>query len=159
MQRAVESVDPQLPFAKFRTLDAVRGEAVATERGRAVLLGSLAVLALLLAAVGIYGLVASSVTERTRELGIRMALGATPIRTLASAALPGLALGGLGVAIGVALARAGARTMAHLVWGVSVNDPLTFGLAAATVVATAVGATLAPSLKILRLNPVRALRS
>ena len=158
MQRAVQSVDPQLPFAKFRTLDAVRGEAIATERGQAVLLGALAALALLLAAVGIYGLIASSVTERTRELGIRMALGATPLRTVAAAAWPGIVLSAFGVAAGVVCARAAARVMTHLVWGVSVDDPLTFMLAAATVSAIAVAATLAPSLKILRVNPVSALR-
>jgi predicted permease len=158
MQRAVQSVDPQLPFAKFRTLDDVRGEAVVTQRAQATLLGSLAVLALLLAAVGIYGLVANSVMERTRELSIRMALGATPRQTLQAAALPGVALGLAGVLIGVACARAGSRVMQALVWNVSVGDPLTFGLAAATVLLVAVAAALVPSLRILRLNPVRALR-
>src|SRR5439155_9783103 len=74
MQRAVESVDPLLPFAKFRTLDDVRSEAVATQRAQTVLLGALAVLALLLAAIGLYGLVANTVAERRRELGIRLAL-------------------------------------------------------------------------------------
>jgi predicted permease len=158
MQRAVQTVDSQLPFAKFRTLDEVRGEAVATERAQATLLGSLAALALLLAAVGIYGLVASSVVERTRELSIRMALGATPLQTLQAAVFPGIAIGLAGVAIGVACARAGSRVMQALVWNVSVGDPLTFGLAAATVLLVAVAAALLPSLRILRLNPVGALR-
>ncbi len=98
MQQAVESVDPLLPVAKFRTLDEVRGEAVATPRAQALLLGTLAGLALLLAAVGLYGLVASAVAERTRELGIRLALGATPRQAIAAVALPGLALAGIGAA-------------------------------------------------------------
>ena len=94
MQRAVEAVDPLLPFAKFRTIDDVRGEAVATQRAQAVLLGALAGLALLLAAVGLYGLVANSVAERRRELGIRIALGASSRQAIAVAAAPGLILGG-----------------------------------------------------------------
>src|SRR5207249_1166195 len=144
--------------AKFRTLDDVRGEATAKPRAQAVLLGSLAALALLLAAVGVYGLIASSVAERTRELGIRMALGATPARTLRVAALPGLGLGVIGIAIGLVLARAGASVMASLVWGVGVNDTVTFAAAAALVLLAVVIAALAPSLRVLRLNPVRALR-
>ena len=91
MQRAVEAVDPLLPFAKFRTFDEVRGEAVAMQRAQAMLLGTLAGLALLLAAVGLYGLVSNGVAERTRELGIRMALGASSRQAIASAALPGFA--------------------------------------------------------------------
>ena len=128
------------------------------QRARATLLGSLALLALVLAAVGIYGLVANSVAERTRELGIRMALGATPMQTLRVAAAPGLILGAAGVVIGLAAARAGSRVMQSLVWGVSVGDPLTFALAAGAVLIVAIVATLTPSLRILRLNPVRALR-
>ena len=158
MQRAVQRVDPQLPFAKFRTLDEVRGEAVAKQRAQATLLGSLAALALLLAAVGIYGLVANSVAERTRELGIRMALGATPMQTLRVAAAPGLVLGAAGVLIGLAVARAGSGVLQSLVWNVSVGDPMTFALAAGAVLLMAIVATLTPALRILRLNPVRALR-
>ena len=123
-----------------------------------MLLGALAAIAVGLAAVGIYGLVANSVTERTRELGIRIALGASPLQALRNAAIPGLALAAVGVAIGLALARAAARVMTTLVWGVAVGDPLTFALAAGAVLAVAIAATLAPSLRILRLNPVRALR-
>lgn len=158
MQRAVESVDPQLPVARFRTLDQVRGEAVATPRARTMLLGTLAGLALLLAAVGLYGLTANSVAERTRELGIRLALGATPTQAVAAAAVPGMILGVIGVAIGLLAARLGARTMAHLVWGVSVSDPMTFATAGAMVLFVALIAALVPSLRIVRLNPIHALR-
>jgi predicted permease len=158
MQRVVQRVDPQLPFAKFRTLDEVRGEALAGQRARATLLGSLAIVALLLASVGIYGLVASSVAERTRELGIRIALGATPSQTLKVAVMPGVILGAIGVGVGLAAARAASRVLQSLVWNVSVGDPATFISAAIAVLAVAALATVAPSLRILRLNPVRALR-
>lgn len=158
MQRAVASVDPLLPFATFRTIDEVRAEAVATARAQMLLLGSLAALALLLAAVGLYALVANSITERTRELGIRLALGASPRQAITAAALPGLSLACAGVAIGVAAARAAATLLRHLVWGVSVADPLTFAVAAAVVLIVAAVAVIVPALRVLRLTPVRALR-
>jgi predicted permease len=158
MQRAVQAVDPLLPFAKFRTLDDVRGEAVATPRAQATLLGALAGLALLLAAVGLYGLVANSVAERTRELGIRLALGASSRQTVMAAAAPGIALALAGVALGLGAARLGATALQHLVWGVSVTDPVTFVVAAGSVLLVALVAALAPALRISRLNPIRALR-
>lgn len=158
MQRAVETVDPLLPFAKFRTLDDVRGEAVVTERAQALLLGALAGLALVLAAVGLYGLVANTVAERRRELGIRLALGATSGQAIVAAAAPGLLLALVGVAIGALAARLGATTLRHLVWGISVADPLTFVVSATAVFAVAAVAVFAPALRIVRLNPIRALR-
>jgi predicted lysophospholipase L1 biosynthesis ABC-type transport system permease subunit len=158
LTRSMSQVDPQLPFAKFRTIDDVRGEAVATPRAQALLLASLAGLALLLAAIGLYGLVANSVAERTRELGIRIALGATPTDTVRVAALPGVVYGGVGVAIGLALARVASSVMQHLVWGVTVGDPLTYAIAAGVVLLVAATATLVPSIRILKLNPIRALR-
>ena len=159
MQRAVQTVDPLLPFAKFRTFDELRGEAMATQRAQAVLLGTLAGLALLLAAVGLYGLVASSVAERTRELGIRMALGASTRRAVLAAAAPGILLGAIGVVAGLIAARFGAILLRHLVWGVALGDPATFAIAGVTVLAIAATAALVPSLRIVRLNPIRALRT
>jgi putative ABC transport system permease protein len=158
MQRAVDVIDPLLPFAKFRTLDDVRSEAVAKQRAQTVLLGALAGLALLLAAVGLYGLVANSVAERTRELGIRLALGATSAQAVAAAAAPGLALSAAGVVIGGVAARFCATLLRHLVWGISTTDAATFGAAIATVLAVAAVAVFVPALRIVRLNPLRALR-
>jgi ABC-type antimicrobial peptide transport system permease subunit len=113
---------------------------------------------LLLAAVGLYGLVAASVAERTRELGIRLALGATSRQAIAAVALPGLALAGIGAAVGGVAARLGASTLQHLVFGISVADPSTFIVAIGTVLGVAAVATLVPALRIVRLNPVKALR-
>jgi ABC-type antimicrobial peptide transport system permease subunit len=158
MQRAVQSVDPLLPFAKFRTLDDVRGETLAMQRAQAMLLGSLAILALVLAAVGLYGLVANSVAERTRELGIRMALGATASRASMAAAAPGITLAVVGIAIGLVAARAAATTLRHFLWGVTVSDPVTFAAAAGIIFVVASIAAIVPALRIVRLNPIKALR-
>ncbi len=159
MQRAVQSVDPWLPFAKFRTLDDVRGEAVATPRAQALLAGALAGLALVLAAVGLAGLVANSVAERTRELGIRMALGASTLRAVATAALPGAAMAAVGIIVGLIAARVAAPVLRHLVWGVTFDDPVTFAFAAAGVLSVALVAAVLPALRIARMNPIRALRT
>jgi ABC-type antimicrobial peptide transport system permease subunit len=159
MQRAVQSVDPLLPFAKFRTLDDVRGETLATQRAQALLSGSLALLAVLLAAIGLYGLVANSVAERRRELGIRMALGATAARASVAAATPGITLAAIGIVIGLAAARGVSTLLRHFLWGVTVGDPVTFVSAAGIVFAIAVVAVVVPALRIVRLNPIRALRS
>ena len=126
MQRALESVDPQLPFAGFHSMEDVRYRSLAQERFQAVLLGALAGLALLLAAVGIYGLIANSVAERTRELGIRLALGATVAQAMRAVALPGVALALAGVLAGSVLAGFATQLLRHLVWGVRPGDPLTF---------------------------------
>jgi ABC-type antimicrobial peptide transport system permease subunit len=124
-----------------------------------MLLSTLAGLALLLAAVGLYGLVASGVAERTRELGIRMALGASSGQAIVSAALPGVLLAVAGVAVGGLGARLAASTLQHLVWGVSTADPLTFAVAIGVVLVVAAVAALVPALRIVRLNPIKALRS
>ena len=158
MRRAMQAIDPLLPFSKFRTIDELRAEAVATQHAQAMLLGTLAGLALLLVAVGLYGLVASSVAERGRELGIRMALGASVPRAVITAAAPGVILGIVGVVMGLVIGRFGAKLLQHLVWGVSVGDPITFAAAGAAVLCVAVVAALVPSLRIVRLNPIRALR-
>ena len=158
MEKTVRSIDPLLPFARFRTLDEVRQQAVATPRAQATLLGAFATLALLLAAVGIYGLVANAIAERTRELGIRMALGATSRQVAMSAAVPGGTLVLAAIATGLLTARFAVRGMAHLVWGVSVSDPVTFGVAAGSVLVVAMVATILPAWRIIRLNPIRTLR-
>jgi putative ABC transport system permease protein len=113
----------------------------------------------MLAAVGLYGLVANTVAERRRELGIRLALGATSRQAIVAASVPGLVLAVIGVVIGAGAARLGATTLRHLVFGVSVADPLTFVIAAATVFLVAAIAAVVPALRIVRLNPIGALRS
>ncbi len=159
MQRAVAAVDPQLPFASFRTMDEVKLETLAMQRFQAMLLGVLAGLALMLAAIGIYGLISNSVAERTRELGIRMALGATVREGIQAVAVPGVALAAAGVAIGWILARAAAQALRHVIWGVRPGDPLTFAAVAAGLLVVAALASILPALRVSRLDPARTLRT
>jgi len=158
MQRALESVDPRLPFAGFHSMEDVRYRALAQERFQAALLGALAGLALLLAAVGIYGLIANSVAERTRELGIRLALGATVAQAMRAVALPGVALALAGVAAGSVLAGFASQLLRHLVWGVRPGDPLTFVAVGLGLLAVAAAASFLPALRVTRLNPAETLR-
>jgi len=99
------------------------------------------------------------VAERTRELGIRMALGATVRQAMFAAAAPGVVLSAMGVTVGLVAARLAGRTLQHLVWGVSTSDPVTYVVAASVVLLVAIVATLVPALRIVRLNPIRALRN
>jgi putative ABC transport system permease protein len=158
MRRAMASVDPKLPFSSFRTLPEVRAQSLAMERFQSVLLGSIAGLALLLSAVGIYGLIANSVVERTRELGIRIALGATLGQTVRSVALPGLVLAAVGVVVGYPAARGAAHLLRHLVWGVKPADAATFAAVAAVLLAVAALASAIPALRVARVDPVARLR-
>jgi putative ABC transport system permease protein len=115
--------------------------------------------ALLLAAIGIHGLIASSVSERTRELGIRLALGATAGQVMRGVVGPGVLLAGLGVLIGGGAALAGTRLLRSFLWGVQPADPLTFGAVVLLLLAVALASSIVPALRVLRLDPVRSLRA
>ena len=114
--------------------------------------------ALLLAAIGIHGLIATSVVERTREIGIRLALGATARQTMRAIAAPGIVLAIAGVAAGLFAAAATARLLQSFVWGVSTSDPLTFGGVALLLLAVSAAASIIPTVRILRLDPAETLR-
>jgi predicted permease len=158
MRTGVASVDPLLPFADFQTMDEIRDRAFGLQRLESVLLGALAGLALLLSAVGIFGLIAQTVVERTREFGIRLALGASVGRTISSAARPGILLSAAGIAIGFVLARLAGRLFQALIYHVEATDTMTFTLVAITLLGVATLASLLPSLRIARLDPATTLR-
>jgi ABC-type antimicrobial peptide transport system permease subunit len=124
----------------------------------ALLVGLLASLALVLAAVGIGGLIATSVAERRREMGIRLALGSTSARAVLTAALPRWGMTLAGLAAGLALARLGVHTLDSLTSGVPATDAVTFAAAAALLLAVGAFASLVPALRLLRLDPIEALR-
>ena len=136
----------------------VRAAATAEQSMLMTLVGTLALVALLLAAVGLHGLISHSVTERTREFGIRLALGATPAGTVRTVAWSGIVLAGIGAVIGAALAVPASTLVASVLYGVAERDPLTYIGAAAFLFVVASVASLLPALRILRLDPATTLR-
>ena len=158
MTEAMRSLDPKQPFSAFTTMDDVKEHFVEDQRFQMTLLGSFGIIGLLLASAGIYGLVAFSVAERTREFGIRMALGASRDRILWSVLWQGALLASIGVAIGLVLAGAATRLLQNFVYGVSTLDPFTFVTVAVLLIIVAALASLVPALRAVKLNPVSALR-
>jgi predicted permease len=159
IERAIHAVEPQLPIARFRDMDEVSAGTLAEQRFHTTLLTTLAGLALLLSAVGVYGLIASAVAERRRELGIRMALGATVAQAMRTVALPGVLLVAAGVALGSVLAYLTGQTLKEVIWGVTPADPLTFLGVAVLFLFVAAGASFLPALRVARLDPAKTLRS
>jgi putative ABC transport system permease protein len=158
LQDAVRTVNPLLPFIRFETMDTVIARDLDLPRFIATLVGTFAVIAMALAAVGLYGVVAYSVTLRTREVGIRMALGATPGRVLRAFIREGLALGIVGAALGTAGAIALTRVLAALLFGVTSLDRMTFATMGAILIAIVALASFVPAIRAARVNPVQALR-
>ena len=159
LEQAIQGVDPQLPIAKIRTVSQVRDGKLSEQRFMMSLVSGLGAIALVLAAIGIHGLIASSVSERTRELGIRLALGANSRQVLQGVIRPGLLLALAGVVLGSAGAIGAVRLLRSFLWGVRPTDPLTFAVVIAGLLAVAFIATLLPALRILRLDPALTLRA
>jgi predicted permease len=158
LQQALFSVDPRLPFSSFKNISTVRRSAMARQSYRATIFSVLAGLAIMLAAIGLYGLISQSVEQRKRELGIRLALGASVPGIIQTAVAPGLILSAAGVACGSFVALLAARLLKSLIWGVAPNDPLTFVLVAIVLLAIAALASFVPALQLIRLDPARTLR-
>ena len=162
VREAVAATDPVLAVAKLATMDERLYDAVAKPRFVTTLLGALAGLALLLAAIGIYGVMSYSVAQRTRELGIRIALGAEPARVQRMVLGEGLRLGVVGIALGTAAALAVnlilRRALADLLFQVSAVDPATFGGVLALMLAVAGFACWWPARRATRVDPRVALR-
>jgi predicted permease len=158
IQEAVSAADPMLPIASFRTVATIRAKSLQFQSLMATLLGVLAGLAVLLAVLGVYGLTANAVAERTREIGIRMALGADRVTAVSTAALPAIRLASIGALAGLAGAALASRLLASLVWGMRATDPSTLAANALVLVAVAATASLVPALRLLRLNAADVLR-
>jgi putative ABC transport system permease protein len=159
MRQALASVDPQLPIGSIHTAHDLKAGAFSIYRFEAVALSGFATLALLLAAVGIYGIVAHGLAERRRELSIRSAIGATRWQAVRAAAAPGLRLASAGIVLGCFLGWLAGLALRHLIVGVGAADLLTFTIVAATLFAVAAMASLLPALAAARLEIAAALRA
>ena len=159
LQRIVRELDPDQPLFDVLSLESARGVSAAPQRLAAVLLSGFAAMALLLAAIGIYGVVSYSVSQRTREIGVRMALGAGRSEVLHLIIRQGLLLTVVGLSIGLVGALVLMRALASLVFGVGLADPVTFVVVCLTVGCTALFATYIPARRATRLEPIFALRN
>jgi ABC-type antimicrobial peptide transport system permease subunit len=158
IQRAIASVDPQVPIEQ-RSLASLVNESVADRRFTMIVLGAFAVVAMLLAIVGIYSVVSYTVAQRTRELGVRLALGASPARVRAmvlvsamKSIVPGLAAGGV-------LAIAATSAMRSLLYGVTPLDPIALGAAIVILAIAGLASTLGPAIRATKVDPLIAIRA
>jgi putative ABC transport system permease protein len=158
IRQVVRGLDKDLPVTGVASLGAIVDGALGGPRFRAVLIAAFAFLALLLAAVGIWGVVAWSVAQRAQEIGLRMALGARAPEVVRHVVAQGLAPALAGVAVGLAVAWTSSRALSTLLFGIPPDDPSTFAAVAALLLGVATGASLLPAWRAARLDPVAALR-
>lgn len=158
LRAAMADVDAGLPLASVRAVDELRAAALGRQRLLMTLVGLLGAAALLLSALGIHGLIAGAVAERTREMGIRLALGSSTGQAVRSVSMPGIYLALAGLAIGVVAAWGASGLVRGLIWGVTGDDPLTYAAVAGTLLAVAVVASVLPARRVRRLDPARLLR-
>jgi predicted permease len=159
VREALKPLDPNLPTVGFRTLQQLVDKAASPRRFVVVLLGGFASFALILASLGIYALISYSVSQRNQEIGIRMALGASPAIVRRLILGETLRLAGVGVAIGLGAALVSTRLAASLLYGVTPTDPLTFGAMVVTLGAVAATAGYLPAIRAARIEPMSLLRA
>ena len=158
MQRALSSADPGLPFSGFYSMSDLLAKTLATQRIEVALLSAMAGLALLLSAVGIFALVSNMVVEKTREIGIRIALGSTIRQAMVHVGSPGVRAAVIGLIAGLILCMGALRTMRSVLYGVGVYDATTIVGVVLTLVAVTLLATTVPTLRIARIEPAKTLR-
>jgi len=158
MRSAVRDADPQQPVSRLRSIEEILSGSLAQRRFNTWIVGLFAATALLLAAIGTYGVMSFAVTSRTRELGVRAALGASPGDLIRMVLRQGLLLTLAASAIGLVAAVTLTRFMASMLFNVAPRDPITFGLVAMVLATVAIAATLIPARRAMRANPITALR-
>jgi putative ABC transport system permease protein len=158
IRRKVHELDAELPISTVRTMDRWLANNAAQPRLNSLLLGAFACVALLIAAVGIYGVLSYSVTQRTREIGLRMALGAPRSEVLRMIVGEGMRMGTAGIAAGIAGAVVVSRTLASMLFGIDVRDPVTYAGVAGILAAIALVACYLPARRATSIDPVVALR-
>jgi predicted permease len=159
MQKAMAEVDPALPVAGFHRLSDLQALALQQQRFEVLLLGTLAALALVLSLVGVYGLVSNMVVQRTREIGIRMALGSSVHQAMVEVGTSGITAVGFGMAAGLALAAVAVRVIKNELYGVKIYDPVTFVAVLLLLILAATAATFLPTRRIAHIDPASTLRA
>jgi len=158
VRKEVMAIDPNQPVANVKTMEEWVADSVAQPRYRTLLLGVFSAVALLLSVVGIYGVVSYAVTQRTREIGLRMALGAQRRNVLSLMIGHGMKLALTGLGIGVAAALALMRLLRNLLYEITPTDPLTFSWVALVLIGVALLAVLVPARRATKVDPMEALR-
>ncbi len=158
MQHALAEADPSLPFAGFYSMSDILAENLVYQRIEVALLSALAALALLLSAIGIYGLVSSLVVQRTREIGIRIALGSTIVQAMVKIGASGVVATAFGLVAGLALSLLAAQVLRSQLYGVRDHDPVTLLAVPIVLAVIALAASLLPTLRITRIQPAETLR-
>jgi putative ABC transport system permease protein len=159
VKAAVAQVDPELPIGDVKTMERIIEESTGEPRFRSFLIASFAVLALLLAAVGVYGLISFTVTQRVPEIGVRLALGASPRQVFSQVIGQGLRLAVIGVVAGLVVATAATTLLRDLLFNTSATDPVIYAGLAALLLAMAALACYVPARRAMRVDPMTALRS
>jgi len=158
VRAVVNGIDKDQPIAETTTMEQLVSDSVATRRVTLVLLGLFSGLALLLAAIGIYGVISYSVAQRTQEIGIRVALGAQRSSLMSMILKQGLRTALLGIGIGLVAALGLTQLMKSLLFGIGATDPLTFISVAATLLFVALAASYLPARRAMRVDPLVALK-
>jgi ABC-type antimicrobial peptide transport system permease subunit len=158
LRSAVDSVDSSVPLTTVRTMDQIVATSLAQTSFTMILLATAAGIALVLGVVGLYGVISYIVTQRTAEIGIRLALGARPLEVCVLVLRQGLVVALGGVAVGLLVALASTRWMASLLFGVSAHDPATFVAAALLLTVVSAAATYLPARRAAMIDPIQALR-
>jgi predicted permease len=159
LRAAVRELDPSLPLFRIVTLEEALRDRLDKERAASALLGVFGALALVLASLGLYGVMAYAVTQRTREIGVRIALGAARLQVLRLFVGQGIRLAAVGVAIGLALSAGLTKLIARFLYGVTPTDGVTFALGALVLGVVAAAASYIPALRATRVDPLVALRT
>jgi ABC-type antimicrobial peptide transport system permease subunit len=159
LERAVWSVNPNLPLASVQTVKEIQASSMAQTSFALVMLAIAASVALLIGVVGIYGVIAYAAAQRTREIGVRVALGAQSRDVRSMFIRHGLSLTAVGIALGIAAAMAVTRVMSAFLFGVGPTDPVTYGVVSAALAAVAFVATYLPARRAAGVDPVVALRA
>ena len=158
VRKTVESVDPSQPVSEVHTLNEYLSSAVSQKRMNMLLLGILAAIATLLAAIGIYGVMAYSVAQRSHEIGIRLALGAEPRNVLRMVVRDGMRLAGLGLVLGILGSLAATRYLQSQLYGIKATDPVNLAIVAAALALIALAACYIPARRATKVDPLEALR-